>query len=529
MLSFNMQWVRGSLSRNVPDSAHNSSQAFKARKFCRHPNRCPREHLVLLRFRQELPRKTFTHGLNKALGAPRNTPLKTFAPLKAVRQGGLGEFVVSQQDQHHHFTDLWKQSKIKPGEPQLLLAEVDGVRGLFADRDITAGTPLIQVPWELSISVDDSHGEFGWDAELACRLLEKMEDAASPWASYAAFLPTNFSSVTAWTDEQIAELQVDEAIQAVHELRDHLQYQAKLASSLHPALAADRIAWALLMVHSRSFWLEVPPVYMEQVRPRPQSTKLRVLVPFADQFNHAFKPSDSTCDTPWELQSSVDGLHFQVVADRNFQKGEQLTFDYGHSKNIELLVSYGFLIPENAADTVALYESGEDLVDDDRWTPSSNLKVLRRKEMMVYEAITRSTAKPEDLLGVRADGSGQAPELCEFLRILHADSSELDMLAGSLNSSAHFVLSQKTEQSVAQHIAWRCAELLADFPTTLEEDVDLQAELGELAGARGASEDLSIEQAHKQLALSFRISVKRALLGGYSKHNRIANSFQDGK
>ncbi|KAK3272855.1 hypothetical protein CYMTET_18868, partial [Cymbomonas tetramitiformis] len=73
----------------------------------------------------------------------------------------------------------------------------------------------------------------------------------------------------------------------------------------------------------------------------------------------ASSQSDSACEKPWELQSSVDGLRFQVVADRNFQKGEQLTFDYGHSKNIELLVSYGFVIPRNAADTVALYESGE--------------------------------------------------------------------------------------------------------------------------------------------------------------------------
>ncbi|KAK3274866.1 hypothetical protein CYMTET_16973, partial [Cymbomonas tetramitiformis] len=220
----------------------------------------------------------------------------------------------------------------------------------------------------------------------------------------------------------------------------------------------------------------------------------------------ASSQSDSACEKPWELQSSVDGLRFQVVADRNFQKGEQLTFDYGHSKNIELLVSYGFVIPRNAADTVALYESGEDLVDDDRWTPSSNLRVLRRKEMLVYEAITRSTAKPEDLLGVRGDGSGQAPELCELLRILHADSTELEMLAGTRDPSSHLALSEETEQSVAEHIARRCEELLAEFPTTMEEDVDLQAELSELASERGASEDLSVEQTRKQLALSFRIS-----------------------
>ncbi|KAK3240323.1 hypothetical protein CYMTET_49831, partial [Cymbomonas tetramitiformis] len=353
MLSFNnLQCVRGSLSQNAADSARNGLHAFKA-PFCR------REPLVPLKFRQEIPRNNFTHSLNTAQGAPRNTPVKTFAPSKAVPGGGLGEFGVAQQHQQRHFTDLWMQSKIKPEEPQLLLAEVDGVRGLFADRDIAAGTPLLQVPWELSISVDDSHGEFGWDAELACRLLVKIDDPASPWASYAAFLPTDFSSVTAWTDEQIAELQVEGAIAAAHDLRDHLRHQAKLASSLHPTLGADRIAWALLMVHSRSFWLEVPPACREQLRPRPQSAKLRVLVPFADQFNHAFKPSDSACEKPWELQSSVDGLRFQVVADRNFQKGEQLTFDYGHSKNIELLVSYGFVIPRNAADTVALYESGE--------------------------------------------------------------------------------------------------------------------------------------------------------------------------
>eukprot|EP00854_Cymbomonas_tetramitiformis_P031000 gene31000-38875_t len=136
--------------------------------------------------------------------------------------------------------------------------------------------------------------------------------------SYGFVIPRNAADTVALyesgeeMDSDVVNLTAEKT-QPVIVAKEHDEENAELWDKLCAiAGGADRIAWALLMVHSRSFWLEVPPACREQLRPRPQSAKLRVLVPFADQFNHAFKPVPATSfvTSLSRIVIIFDGPHF---------------------------------------------------------------------------------------------------------------------------------------------------------------------------------------------------------------------------
>jgi hypothetical protein len=72
-----------------------------------------------------------------------------------------------------------------------------------------------------------------------------------------------------------------------------------------------------------------------------------VLLPVADLFNHALEPTVAQVKMP--LGASIFGHEHNAafVTVRPVVKGEQLTFSYGLRSNWELLMIYGFVLPNN--------------------------------------------------------------------------------------------------------------------------------------------------------------------------------------
>ena len=97
----------------------------------------------------------------------------------------------------------------------------------------------------------------------------------------------------------------------------------------------DRFIWAYQCVNSRS-WSVTDE----------NEVKQNVLVPLADMLNH--KPGAGVGSM------SFDKEYFMINATQDYAAGEQVFDNYGIKSNYDLLSTYGFVLEENAYDSMIL-------------------------------------------------------------------------------------------------------------------------------------------------------------------------------
>ena len=122
----------------------------------------------------------------------------------------------------------------------------------------------------------------------------------------------------------------------------------------HPSIARSEFEWALSVVLSRSFDV------MDSRRQRrsgplpggaggaegvPMDDVTRVIVPFADMFNH--RPGANST-----MEFTKDGKGLRLVTHEAHRRGQEVFISYGRHPNYRLLAQYGFAIPENEDDGV---------------------------------------------------------------------------------------------------------------------------------------------------------------------------------
>ncbi|KAL6699006.1 hypothetical protein J3F84DRAFT_364610 [Trichoderma pleuroticola] len=91
-----------------------------------------------------------------------------------------------------------------------------------------------------------------------------------------------------------------------------------------------------MIVNTRSFYNETPETLKYHWEDG------LALIPVADLFNH----SDDGCKV--NFSSHV----YQIVADRAYNKGEELFISYSSHSNDYNLLEYGFILDENPSDDV---------------------------------------------------------------------------------------------------------------------------------------------------------------------------------
>ena len=101
----------------------------------------------------------------------------------------------------------------------------------------------------------------------------------------------------------------------------------------------DSFSLAWLNVNTRTFY------YVDKEEAIPDdSNEAMIMCPFIDLFNHA----DQGCG----VQSDENG--FKVIADRDYEAGEELHLTYGSHSNDFLLTEYGFILDKNDDDRIPL-------------------------------------------------------------------------------------------------------------------------------------------------------------------------------
>ena len=161
------------------------------------------------------------------------------------------------------------------------------------------------------------------------------------------------------------------------------------------------------------------------------------VVPFLDAFNHRSNSDLSSGGESPGADSSMgaEGSHttklhftdgaFQLVADRSLAPGDEATISYGSHANDELLLRFGFCVPESADDTIPL----PGCMDELEWLMPGTTR----------EADLRAEGLDDAVRTAHLTTEGEAsPDLLWALRSLLASDDEYDALGGALGMNKTF-------------------------------------------------------------------------------------------
>lgn len=377
--------------------------------------------------------------------------------------------------------------------------------------------------------------------ELLLRLSDRIQDEWKErdhrlWELYASLLPKRTGCAALWDDHVIEEMQFLPAIESAFQLKERFLQDADGIEVEH-GLPYRAVLWALSMVHSRSFALSTQ-----------DGTRLRVLAPLADLFNHvAEDPASagamdlllegSETGEAWKLGMDEEGKPvFQMSALHPCDKGEEVLISYGHETNAELLISYGFLLEPNPAEYVPVYGNMEELLDDDRFCETGSVS-----RSQISRATLLSCRSVEAPLAIRPGGIKSSRHLISCLYALHASERELGFLREKFDGDVGELVFQWEEGSVGcpsesrradiERMAIRQAavlalELLSEFPTTLEEDDEIMEQLLQdqrketserygIVDKNWLASDLALEEDNlvedMTMAVRYRMGVKKIL------------------
>ncbi|KAF8068228.1 SETD3 [Scenedesmus sp. PABB004] len=238
------------------------------------------------------------------------------------------------------------------------LAGADGGSGwgLVATQAVEQpGARLIELPRRCQLTYDESSDprllalvaqvpDELWGAKLALQLLaQRVAGGGSAFAPYVAQLPVGVAGVPMFFARDALEAveyppvveQVKRRGRWLH--RFALDVLAKLPGT--PADPFDGVAvdtnslgWALAVVTSRAFRVAGP-------------TAPAALLPLIDMANHSFQPNAEVLPVPGGVA---------LVAKTKIPAGAPLLLSYGPLSNDFLLMDYGFVVPDNPHDRVAL-------------------------------------------------------------------------------------------------------------------------------------------------------------------------------
>uniref|UniRef100_A0A7S3UAE9 SET domain-containing protein n=1 Tax=Picocystis salinarum TaxID=88271 RepID=A0A7S3UAE9_9CHLO len=387
---------------------------------------------------------------------------------------------------------LYAAVDAKPKVPVLELRRTSKGRGMVALEDIEAGQVMVRVPMRHVIHVieDEGTGADG-DVRLAKKLFwtlsaeaeSENETSSQRWELYARMLPTRTGCAALWDEETIEEMQFLPAVESALRLKDRFQLEADRAVQEH-AIPCHAMMWALSIVHSRSF-----AVCNERGK------RIRALVPVADLFNHKSDEPAAAGALDMQLGEGETGEAWQLVMDAHskpwFQMsaleacipGEEIFINYGHETSAELLTSYGFIPDPNPSEYVPLYQNMHELLEDDQFLETPSFPTMQRMREMLISS--RSVDAP---LAIRPGGVRSAGHLLGCLRVLYAQDHELGFLHEKFNVSLGELVFEweesldgcpkesrrkEIERLAIRQCSIRAIELLAEFPTTHEEDVEI--------------------------------------------------------
>jgi hypothetical protein len=334
----------------------------------------------------------------------------------------------------------------------------DTGRGMRATRDISPGELLLKIPEYLIISaktaLDSDIGPFFREAkirngvDLICLyLLYEKNKPNSAWKEYINILPTSFSDLLHFTDEELQELQCSVKTERLNTKKISLQnkYQT-LKSSLETVmkrtllwLTFDEYLWAWSCVMSRSFYIP------GRKRMNIEKDEYNV-IPFADMFNHSSNVESRGAFGP-------NSGAYKLFTDTAYKQGDQVFLCYGQHSNEVLLKYYGFVIEDNRYNSIRFHIDWSAFPGENK-----NAKLALIQDYHVAEG---------KYVGLEEEFSWN---MMTCLRIMLSDSNESEDWARAILED---VISRENELKVWDYLQNLLRERAKDKIATVKEDMAL--------------------------------------------------------
>jgi len=374
-------------------------------------------------------------------------------------------------------------------------------RGLETTREVKRGDAVLSTPLTAGV-VDDAAGhpesardvmrEAPWGVRLACRLLqEKKLGEASVYAPYVKTLPTRVpTSPVHYDADALAEVQYPPAITEIKEMQAacrkwHETLRERAPEALGSAFFDyEMFADAVGVVHSRTYGVASAD---------DNAGYFRALLPLADMLNHGgdIVTSVTRDETTGELKDMTveatdniawsrldDDGTIQFAATRDISEGEEALMSYGERSNDHFLIYYGFAPDNNPHDDCVLFSNLEHAMV---WHSVAHPELWEGPEGAVREKAANA-AYEEVTKALEADGSADAKLAASEPRLKVLGYGRVD--ARLLSAFAAMYAGTEATGDVdgpvcgdelkfaRADVAARCEQLLAQMPTTFEEDVD---------------------------------------------------------
>ncbi|CAG8493033.1 16449_t:CDS:2 [Acaulospora morrowiae] len=221
----------------------------------------------------------------------------------------------------------------------------------YAISKILPNESFAIIPFRLAITHKTAKNHLPYLSSLSCRAAlaiflvhERLKDSDSFYHPYVNVLPKFIPTPLSYNDREMEWLRGTNLDGGTKDRKGLLkrEYEQILSAiedeGFRSKLTWDLYLWACNVISSRCFPNKlIDPDGEEQNE---------ALFPLADSFNH--RPRQRVT---WKVQ---DGNSLHLITEDEIEIGEQIFNNYGTKSNEELLIGYGFCIPDNPDDWVAI-------------------------------------------------------------------------------------------------------------------------------------------------------------------------------
>ena len=255
-------------------------------------------------------------------------------------------------------------------------AEVrDGLRGLYATKDVPKGTLLLGIPEACCIAADEDP-QWGLSLRELCvaRLVGSLSRGER--AEYTETLPNEEPLLCDWSDAELDELQCPRLVDMA---KGMLPFLAEINGRVLPFVTyatEAEVRRAERTVRTRGL------VFDGSFRGQP----MMALVPLLDLANH--RTPDPGDMEPVGIVA-VQPPHVALVAPRDLSQGDEVTICYRYDGNEKLLLDYGFAetLRPGATSSEALHLD-EGVVP---YSPSADLRALDALAVAKFRELLQET------------------------------------------------------------------------------------------------------------------------------------------
>jgi protein-histidine N-methyltransferase len=382
-----------------------------------------------------------------------------------------------ENDRYDVFLKWVKENGAKfPG--QYLKKYSEDVRGVHASVTVPAESQIATVPLKLLI-----HEGMGQLTDVGSRvraaehelivpnhtfvIIYLLETGARYWAKpgrrctsffkpYYDILPRSFDSFPIfWTEDEIKWLEGSVLQEQIRDRKENILFDyyevCRICPDFRDRFDEDDFLWCRTAVGSRNFGITINGV------------KRTTMVPWADMLNH-YRPRE----TSWTFSDSQQAFTMTALSD--LIEGQQVMDSYGKKCNSKFFMHYGFAVENNIeADGRCMNEVLVMLeipaLELDQHLNNQRIEILHAAD--IHARITMSY------------NDAATAELLSFARVTVANQVELEEMFA--RGHAQYPIHEhpvepvcpRNELAALALLARECRYRLTQYPTTLEEDLDM--------------------------------------------------------